>query len=265
MLSLGTGALMACGAADVTTPKLPALASVRFINALADTGGVDIRAMDQVQFSPVANNLGYRASTVYQNTEAGVRHFRVFPTSKDINVTSQVLADAMVTIPENTRVTLLVTGSARAGTVNLWVINDGTDAPPDGQIGVRLVNVASGVINGYLVNTVATALPTPETFSTVGTLIRSPYVDRASGVAALRVTDAGSSTVNASAAGPAPAAALPGEKPAAGVNSPGTLFSVYYFSPGAAGSANSTVTTPSLIWFVDRNPCDAPAVPACTT
>lgn len=265
ILSLGTVAMIACSSGgDVTSPSLPSLSVVRFINALSDTGGVDIRAVDQVEFSPIANNLAYRAGTVYFDTQAGVRHFRVFPTSRDINVTSKVMADASVTLPESTRLTLLLTGSARAGTVNLWVIDDGTTPPPDGQVGVRLVNAAPGVVNGYLVNTVTTALPATATFSSLGTLIRSPYVNRAVGVAAIRVTDAGSSTVNASAAGPAAPAILTGEKPAAGVTSSGTMFSAYYFGPGAAGSPNASVTTPSLIWFVDRNPCDVPAVPACT-
>jgi Domain of unknown function (DUF4397) len=265
MLSFGTVIMAACGAtADVTSPTLPPLAAVRFINALSDTGAVDVRAVDQVEFSPVANNLAYRAATVYQDAAVGIRHFRIFPTSKNITVTSQVLADASVTLPQNSRITLLVTGSARAGTVSLWVIDDGSTAPPDGSVAVRLVNAAPGLVNGYLVNTVTTALPGTATFSSIGTLVRSPYVNRAVGVAAILVTDAGSSTVNASLAGPAAPVALVGEMPAAGVTSTGTVFSVYYFAPGAAGSPNAAVTAPSVIWFVDRNPCDAPAVAACT-
>ena len=263
LLSLGTVTTIACGGADVTTPNIPPLSSVRFINALSDTGSVDVRAIDQVAYSPVANNLAFRAATVYQNSAVGVRHFRVFPTSTNINVTSGILADATVTLPATTRITLLVTGSARAGTINLWVIDDGADAPPAGQVSVRLVNVAPGVINGYLVNTVTDPVPATATYSALGTLIRSAYVDRTAGVAAIRVADAGSGTVLASAAGPAAAASLPGQKPAAGVTSEGTSFSAYYFSAGAAGSANSAVTNPSLIWFVDRNPCDQPAVAAC--
>jgi len=263
IVGLGVAAMVACGGADVTTPSVPPLASVRFINALSDTGAVDVRAVDQLAYSPFANKLAFRASTVYQNAAPGVRHYRIFPTSTDVNVTSQIIADDSVTVQANTRVTLLVAGSARAGTVGLWVINDTMDPPPDGQIGVKFVNAAPGVVNGYLVDAVSSPLPSPETFSNVGTLTTSSYVFRNSGVAAVRVTNAGSNTVTASLAGAAAAAALAGEKPAAGVTSPGTLFSVYYFGPGAAGSANSAVTSPGLVWFVDRNPCDAPAVAAC--
>lgn len=263
MLCLGALSLSACGSDKVTTPSVPPVATVRFINGLSDTGAVDIRAIDQILYSPVANNLAYRAGTVYFPTEAGVRQFRIFLTSTNINVTSHVMAEPSVTLLANTRVTLLLTGTARTGNVALWVIDDASTPPPTGQVGIRLVNAAGGVVNGYLVNTVTSALPATETFSNLGTLIRSPYVNRATGAAAVRTTDVGSTAVSASGAGPNAPTSLPGEKPAAGVNSQGTVFSVYLFGPGAAGSANASVVTPSLIWFVDRNPCDDPAVPLC--
>jgi hypothetical protein len=264
MLCVSTFALSACGKDDVTAPALPPLSQVRIINALADTGGIDVHAIDQVELSPLANNLAYRAGTQYFPTEAGVRQFRVFPTSTDINVTSQILTDATITLPADTRLTLLVTGSARAGTVNIWVIDDASDAPPAGQVGVRLVNAAGGIVNGYVVNTATSALPGTPTFTSLGALTHSDYFLRPAGSAAVRVTDAGSTSVNASLAGPAAPATLPGELPAAGVNSGGTMFSVYYFAAGAAGSPNASVTAPSLVWFVDRNPCDDPAVAACS-
>ncbi|HEY8831143.1 MAG TPA: DUF4397 domain-containing protein, partial [Gemmatimonadaceae bacterium] len=202
LLTLGTVTAAACGGSDVTTPNVPPLSSVRFINALSDTGAVDVRAVDQVAYSPVANNLAYRAATVYQNAAVGVRHFRVFPTSTNINVTSGVLADVLVTLPANTKITLLVTGSARAGTVGLWVIDDGVAAPAAGQVSVRLVNTASSLINGYLVNTSSDPLPGTATYSGVLALAPSAYVSRTAGVAAITVTDVGSTLVTASADGP---------------------------------------------------------------
>lgn len=264
MLGICAAVFSGCGKDDVTAPSLPPLSQVRFINALADTGAVDIHAVDQVNLSPIANNLPYRQGTQYFPTAAGVRHFRVFLTSKDINVTSVVMDEENITLPEGRRLTLLLTGSARAGTITLWMIDDSVDPPPAGQVGVRLVNASTGVVNGYLVNSATDAIPATATYSSVGTLNRTSYVDRPSGTSAVRVTDAGSSIVNASAAGPAAPATLAGEKPAAGVTQEGTNFSVYYFAPGAAGSANASVTTPSLVWFVDRNPCDEPAISACS-
>lgn len=262
MLCLGTAALSACGKDEVTAPSLPPLSAVRFINAVNDTGGVDIRAIDQVSFSPVANNLQYQKATEYFPTEAGVRRFRVFPTSTDINVTSQTMSDAVVTLPVGSRVTLLLSGSARAGTVNLWVINDSSTAPAAGQIGVRLLNTAGGILDGYVVATATTALPATATFTNIGKLTHSDYFFRATGAAAVRVTDAGSTVVKASAAGPATPAILAGELPGAGVGSAGTVFSAYYFAAGQAGSPAAAATA-GVIWFVDRNPCDDPPAAAC--
>lgn len=263
MLCVGTVALSACGDDDVTAPDLPLLSEVRFINALSDTGGVDIRAMDQVTLSPEANNLGYRAGTQYFPTEAGVRHLRVFPASTDIDVTSQTMADAMLTLPVGRRLTVILTGSARAATARLWVLDDAATPPPAGQIGIRLVNASGGLVNGYVVNSATDPLPASTTFSNVAAFAPSPYVYRPAGPAAIHVTDVGTALINASSDGPAAPATLPGQKPAAGVDSEGTVFTVYYFPPGAPGSANATVTSPTVIWFVDRNPCDDPPVAGC--
>jgi hypothetical protein len=261
ILCMSTAVLGACESDEVTSPDLPPLAEVRYINAVTDTGAVDLVMVDQVEFSASRRDLGFRAGSLYYATEAGVRHIRVFPTSTNINVTSQVMHEATITLLPDTRYTLLLTGSARAGTVRLWVIDDTNQPPAAGQISVRMVNAGGAVSDAYVVNTATTALPATATFSNVGAVTTSPYISRPTGAAAVRVTDAGQRNVSASAAGPNAPTTLPGTFPAAGVNSQGTVFSVYYFPAGVG--VNSTVTSPSLIWFVDRNPCDAPAVPAC--
>jgi hypothetical protein len=264
MLCFATVAVSACSDSNkVTTPTFPPLAHVRVINAVADTGGLDLRAIDQVEFSPAANNLTFRTGTVYFETEAGVRHFRVFPTSTNIDLTSQVIADEVITMPADSRMTLLLAGSARAGTVKIWVIDDNAPVPGAGEIGLRLVNGAGGVVDGYVVATATTALPSTPTFSELGLVTFSNYITRPIGPVAIRVTDAGTTSVRASLAAPASLATLPGQNPSAGVSSEGTVFSAYYFAPGAAGSANSALTAPGLVWFVDRNPCDAPPAAGC--
>ena len=256
MLCAGAVAVNACGSDKVTTPSIPPVAQVRFINAVNDTGALDMRAMDQIAFSPVANNLAYRSGTVYFPTSVGSRHFRVFPTSTNIAITSQIIDDESVTLTAGTRVTLLLTGSARAKTAKFVIISDDTQAPPAGSISVRMVNASTGAVNGYLVNAPADPLPGSATFANVASFGTSSYVDKTAGAAQLRAADPTSGTVTASATGPAAPATLPGEFPPAGVGSAGTKFSVYYFPAGVAGSPTAAVTTPSLIWFVDRNPCD---------
>jgi hypothetical protein len=264
IIGIAAAAFTGCSGDDtVTEPDTPALGGVRFINAVADTGAVDIRMIDQIEWSAFANNLAFRAGTEYFPTEAKGRRVRVFPTSTSITVTSQIMLDTTLAVAANTRVTYLLTGSARAKTLRFVAITDETAQPPAGQISVRLVNTSGAPVAGYLVNTATDALPGTATFSNVGALGVSTYSNKAAGAAAVRVTDVGSATVNASLAGPTAPAGPTGSFPSAGVTQGGTNFSVYYFPRGVAGSPNNAITTPGLIWFVDRNPCDAPAITGC--
>lgn len=253
---VGLAALTACKGDDVFDPSTPALASVRFINAVADTGSLDITMIDQIDWSAKAINLAFRGGTQYWPTEAKSRSIRVFPASRVIGVTSGILLDTQVNIAPNTRVTLLLTGSARAGTLSFVVIDDGPTAPAAGQIGVRLVNASSGAVDGYLVTAPADPVSGAPFAANVGSNTASGYAGRATGAAAVRATDAGSVTVNASAAGPTAPAGPAGSLPAAGVTSAGTAFSAYYFPRGVAGSPQNALTTPGVVWFVDRNPAD---------
>jgi hypothetical protein len=256
MLAAALGAMTACEDDEVTGPNIPATASVRLINAVADTGAVDIRMIDQVEFSANGTALAFRTGTEYFPTEAKTRRIKVFPTSRNIAITQNHLLETTVDIQANTRVTLLLVGSARdKSTLRFVVINDDVTAPPAGMIAVRVVNAATGAVNGYLVNAPTDALPGSATAANVAPLTASAYTTKAVGNAALRFTDVGSATVTASAAGPA-ATVLAGALPAAGVNSEGTRFSVYFFPRGVAGSANNALATPAGVWFVDRNPAD---------
>jgi hypothetical protein len=256
-LCLALAGVSACSSKDISTTTPPGIAAVRFVNAVPDTGAVDLRMIDQVEWSAYGTSVNFRAGTAYQPAEAKARRIRVFPTSTDINITSQILLDTTVQLTAGTRVTLMLTGSARAKTLKFVSIDDDITPPGSGQIGVRLVNASGAPVNGYLVNTTTDALPGSATFANVGPLGTSQYVARSTGAAAVRATDVGSVTVNASAAGPNAPASAPGDVfPAAGVNSQLTKFSVYYFPRGVAGSPQNALATPAMVWFVDRNPCD---------
>lgn len=254
LLSLMVGVAGACDSDKVTTASEPAHSDLRFISAVADTGAVDITFIDQIDMSnQLGKALAFRAGTAYQPVEAKARRIRVFPTSLNIAVTSQVLLDTTITVPAGQRVTLLLTGASRtAGQLKFVMIEDNTTAPASGQINVRAVNASTGAISGYLVNTTADAVSGTATFNNIGVNSASAYVGRATGAAALRFADVGTTTVRASQAGPNTPAAVAGAFPAAGLQSAGTNFSVYYFGPARAGS----VSTPGAVWFVDRNPCD---------
>ena len=95
MLPLAVSVLAACSQDDgVTVNARPPLGGVRFVNAVADGGPVDIRMVDQVEWSAssvtTSANYGlpFRMATHHWPTEAKARHIRVFPTDSSITVTS---------------------------------------------------------------------------------------------------------------------------------------------------------------------------------
>jgi hypothetical protein len=251
-------AIVGCSSEDITNTALPQLAGVRFINALADTGLVDIRMIDQVEWSAVANGINFRQGTEHQPTEAKARHIRVFSfASRDAGVVQQVLVDTTITFAANTKATLLLTGSARGGTARFVVIDDAPPAPAAGQIAVRTVNASTGAIDAYVVTAPTDPIAGSPSAPNVAVNAASPYLTRPTGDVALRVTDPGSTTANASAAGPPgspnPIGPSGSYFPSAGVNNAGSAFSVYYFPRGVAGSLQ-TATTPGIVWFVDLVP-----------
>jgi hypothetical protein len=250
--------ILGCKGEDITNSALPQLAGVRYINALADTGAVDIRMVDQVQWSATANALNFRQGIEHQPTEAKARHIRVFSfASRNIGVVQQVLLDTTLTFAANSKTTLLLTGSARASTVRFVVIDDAPPTLGANQIAVRAVNASTGAIDAYVVTLPGDPIAGPPTAANVPVNSASAYLTRATGNVALRVTDPGVTTANASAAGPPGSPnpiGTPGTYfPSAGVNNGGSAFSVYYFPRGVAGSLQ-TSTTPGIVWFVDQVP-----------
>ena len=260
-------AVTACGSDKVTDPSFPPLAGVRFVNGVSDTSAIDIRAIDQIAYSPVANALAYRGGTEHQPTEAKDRHFRAFITSTNAAITSNPIVDTTLTFAANTRYTVLVTGAARTK-VRFVVITDDAPAVAAGQIFIRSVNASSGAIDAYVVDSTNTPISGPAAAANVAPLATSGYLTRAMGKVAMRVTPAGSVAVSASQQGPPAPALLPGEIPAAGVTTAGTPFSVYFFGAGVPGSPTAPATgtnacggaapliscNPTVVWFVDRVP-----------
>lgn len=256
-LSLGLVALVGCNDDDVTSPTRPALGGVRFINALSDTSSVDIRMIDQIEWSAFANNLNFRAGTEHQPTEAKQRRIRVFTfnvSNPSIANVSGILLDTTVAVAADQNVTLLLTGSARARNVRFVTITDDAPTPPAGQIAVRTVNASTGAIDAYYVAAPADPIAGSPSAGNLGPFSASPYVQRALGAVAARVTNTASTTANASVAGPNAPTGPAGSAPAAGVNSAGSAFSIYYFPRGEAGSPQNAVAAPGIVWFVDRVP-----------
>jgi uncharacterized protein DUF4397 len=268
-------AIAGCSSDKITSTSFPPLAGVRWINAVPDTGAIDVRAIDQIEFSPVVNALAYTKGTEHQPIEAKARHFRAFITSTNPAITSNPIVDTTITFAANQRYTVLITGAARSK-VSFVVIDDNPAGAPAGQIGIRTVNASTGAIDSYVVDSTNTPVAAPATAANVAPNTASPYVGHAAAKVAVRVTPAGTpGTVSASQQGPYPPATLPSEAPAAGVTTASTPFSVYYFAAGVPGSPTAPTTganrcgvpapgvqaatcVPQVIWFVDNVPTPTP-------
>jgi len=267
LLPLALLAVAACHDDGVSVNNRPPLGGVRFVNAVADGGPVDIRMVDQVEWSAssVADNsvccgLPFRGGTTHWATEAKARHIRVFPADSNIAVVTQILHDTTITIEANKNITLMLVGSrAAGGKVSFVTIDDNPGTVASNQIATRLVNAGQApAASGYITATATTPLPAAATFATVAPRAAANYVLRPTGNFAIQASPAGdNTTVWASAAAPAgaPADGLIGAT--AGALGGGSAFSAYLFPRSVAGSAapqSAAFQAPALVYFVDLIP-----------
>jgi hypothetical protein len=271
LIVLGAAAVAACSDdTGVTNSSRPPLAGVRFINALPDTFDVDIRMVDQVDWSATANKLPFRSATQYWPTEAKARHIRVFPQPgvdavNGVNpvVVSTVLLDTTITFEADRQYTLLLTGSARGNTERFVLIEDNPPATTGIQVAVKTVNAGvTGNVDAFLTPRDTTTL-TGRTADLpgVGPLAASAYVVRDTGsFTAVRFAAGGTTTATASATAPNGTAGTSTINPQAGAKVPGTALSGYIFpasAPVTTGSRSTSVVnfaSPGVIWFIDRLP-----------
>lgn len=266
-------ASVACHSDDVTINNRPALGGVRFINAVPDGGAVDIRYIDQVEWSGSSVNgnnqgLAFRAGTIHWATEAKSRRIRVFPSDSVIGVASTILHDTTITIEANKNVTLLLVGSRQTGgRVSFIKIDDTAPTLTAQQIAVRMVNAgaagqATVPASGYITSTTSSAIAgTNSTWENLGAFGVGSYVVRDTGSFAVRTATPGGATIFASATAPAGAPAqlnAAGQAvigATAGARGAGTAMSAYLFPAAVAGSgAPAAFTTPGVVFFVDVVP-----------
>jgi len=251
-----------------TTTEIPELAYVRYVHAMPDTGEVDVHLIDAVEnlnfADPSTGFTAYRWVSQYTGIVAGSRHFRVFTNmqSTDINVISQVILDTTLTLAPNTYYTILHTGFARAGATphqHFVVITDTKPSPSTSQVALRTIVAAPGIgpVDVYKTADTATAatLPASPTFAGVALATPSAWTNFATGAAALRAFNAGTTTpILAKVQAPAGAAQQALLDPVAGVTIGGTALTAFVFPPGVAGSPNKGVTTASIVYGVDVRP-----------
>lgn len=271
-LALAAVALAACGEAsdDPTTPNVPPLAYVRYINAVPDTLNTTVRFIDQVQYSPMTfANVPFRGlgQGNYQPTAAGARKFRVFTTETSDPVfafsaaANQLLVDTTITFEAGKYYTLLHSGFARAGSSprqRIVVLTDVFPTVASGNIALRAIHQAFGVGAVDL----HAAPTTTSTLSTATRLVPnfteaavSPYVTAAVGPLAAAVTAPGGTTPLVAAAAPAGVAGTTAADPIGGSTISGSVITAIAFPATPANKVlGARFAAPGIVYFLDKQP-----------
>ena len=288
--SLLLGALVygatACASADLgpSTPNIPPLAFVRYINATPDTLNATVRWIDDVAFTPMTFvNVAYGAQGAggWQGLRAGSRDLRVFTFQQSGSNfpaagNTVVLVDTTFTFEAGKYYTMIHAGFARTGSTpaqRLIIVEDPPAAQPATGTLLRVYNFAYA--RSWDLYLGATTTYTPDgTFGTaytpaqLGTLIASgapanvetvrlAYAAQALGTYAARSVDAGALlSLHAKVNAPAGLPETADFEAAGGTNVAGSVLSIFVFDAKTAGSPNSTgaASRPTVLWTVDRSP-----------
>lgn len=252
----------------ILAPKVP-LAYTRYVSAVPDTGLVDWRFIDQLEYSPWFQ-LRFREFSPYQATAPGARKLRVFPNSTDQATTQKFLIDETVNLESGKYYTLIHTGYARTGSTpedKLVVLEDPIPAVTGANIAFRVVNLGAnlGTVDVYSSATGGSApLPTTPAFANLAYGTASAYQTVAKGAFVLRPTAAGVKTVLVDATAPAGTAGDPtqGLTTIGGSTMDGSVITAFVFprsvagsqAPQTAPSGTPSYASPSVIYAIDRHP-----------
>lgn len=290
-LTLGL-AVLAVGACKndngITDPRDPApAATIRFINAVVDTGTVDFRFQDKIENLPMLLGVPFRGTSgFFTRVAPGTRPVRIFVNSTNPVEAQKRLIDTTITLVADKRYTLVYAGAARGNADRLVVIEETTPppTPPAGSIAVRALNVDPGrpasdvafaptdtVKPAVAPDTALKPAPPRTVYTTLSTKITNapylqytPYVTIASlpvggrdSLYQVQVSPTGSATVDYRAlptqrgAAP-PAGATYGPQP--GVQIAGSVLTAVLFPGATPGSkaATSSNTTPTVAFLIDK-------------
>ncbi len=264
------GALMlgavGCQSKDTgpTTPDIPPLAFVRYINAVPDTFNLSVRFIDQLEFVPqtFANvPYGGEGQGGFQGVEAGTHRLRVFtydPALTSDNgetATTEMLVDTTFTFEAGEHYTMLHAGFARAGQLpaqKLYIIQQAMPAE-NASVSVLAMHAGTSLPAGVSnVDLVAGA-----TTLGAGVAFGSPaasYGTQAVGDFDADFTQAGTATVLATGSPPAGTPASGSASAIAGSTIGGSVFTAVLFGPSVPGSAAAEHDAPFIGWFADRQP-----------
>lgn len=133
-LCLLTGAVAACSDDDGGATGLPALAGVRFVNALPDTVALDFRVLGpSITFSPQHLDATYRQFSSHRAVIVGQHEVRAFFSgldSRDVDDVQTIIAQATPTFAQGINQSVIVMGYARPGQTPAKQVLITDDTPP---------------------------------------------------------------------------------------------------------------------------------------
>jgi hypothetical protein len=203
LVALGLG----CKKDATFSEPVPAYAHVIWLNAVSDTGQLDMRVVD------IATNASFMDAD-FRTTqpfllpiEPGARHIKVFNSSTIDTIASKVLLDTIFTFAENQPYSFFLTGFARPGgpiPLRATISTLAPPTPPAGQFALRVLNLApslagtvraiadtSANVDAFLIRT-ANAFPTgAPAIANAGYGVPTPYVNVDTGTYRLALTTTG--------------------------------------------------------------------------
>jgi len=262
-------AAVGCTREATFTEPLPPLAGIHWINAVPDTGQQDIRVIDIVSNAGLFD-ANFRGSNMfYQRIEAGSRTVRIFNSSTDPVIASQILQETTVPVTANASYTFIHAGFARTGGTparTVLIIPDTPPTPAAGQVAVRAINAGAGLgnVDVFVVRKAvnpATSDSLPDVpaaaniaFGAAGAYINAA-VDAPADSMRIVFTTAGTKTVLAAVLAPFGVAGTTTVNPIAGSRIAQSVLTAVLVPRSVAGSqAPAAFTTPSAVYLVDRRP-----------
>jgi uncharacterized protein DUF4397 len=257
-----------CSKEKTFTEPLPPLAAIHFLNAVPDTMQLDFRVVDIVSNAGFFDANFRDGNMFYTGIEAGTREIRVFLSSTNPSIASQVMWDSTLDLAAATNYTLIQTGFARTGQTPAraaMLLTDNPAAPGAGNIGLRVVNAGAG-LGSVDVNVTRHATDTlPDTpllsgvvYGTTSGYLTLPVDAVAADSTRVVITAAGTKTpVLATVKLPAGLAATATTDPIAGARVAGSVLSAVIVPPSVAGSAapqTAPFLVPTAVFLVDRRP-----------
>lgn len=259
VLCLAAGVASGCKLEQVVPTEDVPTAAIRFVHAVPDTGLIDFRPVDIVENTNFYS-VGFRSTTLlyYKAARAGSRHFRIFMSGTTSAVASIVVKDTTVTLEAGRKYTFLLWGFARTGSLpamKLTVLDD-NPADPGTQVGLRVINAASGLGALDVRQYPATGTsPGAATWGGVAELSASSYMATPVGSIKYNVQPAGGGTplfADATALAGSPATVDLEATP--GTTIAGSAVTGIVVPRSVAGSTAANFTTPGIIFVWDRRP-----------